>query len=126
MVRALILMSTFALSSSLVEAQTPSSITLLAGPNPANLGATVTLTASVTAGATRKVTFYDGVTVLGTSMIASGQAMLPTIMLPADARSLHAHYLGELSCRRTVDGNVASGLRGVAISALGSFFSISN
>ncbi len=75
--------------------QTPTSTTLLTSPNPANLGQPVTLTATVTAGATGNVTFYDGTTVLGISPISGIQATLTTVLLPSGARSLHAHYAGD-------------------------------
>ena len=45
-------------------ALTPSSVTLTASPNPSSYGQAVTLTAAVTPGATGKVTYYDGVTIL--------------------------------------------------------------
>ncbi len=75
--------------------QTATSTTLLSSPNPANLGQPVTLTATVTAGATGNVAFYDGTTVLGISPISGIQATLTTVLLPSGARSLHAHYAGD-------------------------------
>jgi hypothetical protein len=45
--------------------QTASSTSLMASPSPSNYGQPVTLTATATSGATGKVTFYDGVTILG-------------------------------------------------------------
>ena len=79
------------------EAQSASSVTLSATPNPSNLGQAVTLTATVTTGATGKVTFYDGSTILGTSTIAGTQATLVTELLPVGSRSLRAFYLGDLN-----------------------------
>ncbi len=56
-------------------ALTSSTTTLGASPNPAVFGAAVTLTATVSpSAATGKVTFYDGVTVLGVATLSSGQA----------------------------------------------------
>ena len=75
--------------------QIPSSVSLTASPNPANYGQAVTLTATVTAGATGKVTFYDGVTILGVAPISGNQATLTTIMLPSGKRSLRAYYRGQ-------------------------------
>jgi hypothetical protein len=46
------------------SAQTASSVSLTSSSNPANYGQIVTLTAAETSGATGKVTFYDGTTVL--------------------------------------------------------------
>jgi uncharacterized repeat protein (TIGR01451 family) len=53
------------------------------------------LTANVTSGATGKVTFYDGVTILGVGAVSNGQATLSTVMLASGKRSLHAHYSGD-------------------------------
>jgi hypothetical protein len=87
------------LSASLLAAfayaQSPSSITLTPGANPSNYGQVLTLTAMVPSGATGKVTFYDGVSVLGTSSVNSGQADLTTVLLPSGVRQLHAHYSGD-------------------------------
>src|ERR1035438_4433314 len=74
---------------------TPSSVTLTASPNPANYGQAVTLSATVTAGATGAVTFYDGVTVLGVGTISGAQATLTTVMLPSGIRQLRAYYGGD-------------------------------
>jgi hypothetical protein len=72
-----------------------SSTSLTASPGAAVLGHAVTLTATVTSGATGKVTFYDGVTVLGVATLAGAQAALVTYLLPSGARSLHAEYDGD-------------------------------
>jgi len=58
------------------EAQTASSVSLVPSANPSTLGQQVTLTAAVTSGATGKVTFYDGTTVLGTSILSGSQDAL--------------------------------------------------
>jgi len=55
----------------------------------------VTLVATVTSGATGKVTFYDGTTVQGVSAVSAGSASLSTIVLPSGNNSLHAHYSGD-------------------------------
>ena len=75
--------------------QTPSSISITASPNPANYGQPVTITATVTSGATGKVTYYDGTTVLGIATVSADQASLTTTMLAAGARSLRAYYSGD-------------------------------
>jgi uncharacterized repeat protein (TIGR01451 family) len=72
----------------------PASVSLTASPDPVNYGRAVTLTATVTAGATGKVTFYDGATILGVAPVSAGQATLKTIMLPSGKRSLRAYYQG--------------------------------
>ena len=74
---------------------TASSITLNASVNPVTYGQPVTLTATVTSGATGKVTFYDGVTVLGIAPISGTQAAFTTRMLSSGTRSLWAHYSGD-------------------------------
>ena len=63
-------------------------------PNPVGYGQPVLLTATVTAGATGKVTFYDGTTVLGVAALTGTQATLTTVLLPSGTRSLHARLLG--------------------------------
>ena len=78
----------------LLHAQT--TVTLSTLPNPAKVGAPVMLTASVTPStATGRVTFYDGVTVLGTKPLALGAASFSTILLPAGNRKLRAYYGGD-------------------------------
>jgi hypothetical protein len=74
----------------LALAQTPSSTSLIASPNPSNYRQAVSLTATVTSGATGKVTFYDGVTILGVGTISGGQASISTVMLPSGNRRLRA------------------------------------
>jgi len=73
----------------------PSTVSLTASPNTSNYGQPVSLTATVTAGASGKVTFYDGVTMLGVSAVTNGQAKWSTVMLASGKRSLHAHYSGD-------------------------------
>jgi hypothetical protein len=79
----------------LLPAQTPSGITLAASPNPSVYGRPVTLTATVTSGATGKVTFYDSVTILGVVALSGAKASLTTVMLPAGNRKLRAYYQGD-------------------------------
>src|ERR1039457_161604 len=83
-----------AILPAIVFGLTPSSVTFTASPNPANYGQAVTLSATVTAGATGAVTFYDGVTVLGVGTISGAQATLTTVMLPSGTRQLRAYYGG--------------------------------
>ena len=72
------------------------SVLLTSSGSPSTLGAGITLTAALTpAGATGKVTFYDGSTVLGISAISSGQAQVETVMLGAGTHKLSAHYSGD-------------------------------
>lgn len=68
---------------------------LQSSANPSTLGQVVTLTAVVTPPeATGKVTFYDGVALLGTSTLANGSATLSTVLLSAGNHALRAYYGG--------------------------------
>jgi hypothetical protein len=75
-----------------------SATTLVAGPNPAGRGQTVTLTAGVTGGGaspTGTVTFYDGATVLGPGALdASGHVTYTTATLTLGTHALTAVYAG--------------------------------
>ena len=71
-------------------------VTLQASPDSSIIGRPVIISATVTpAAATGRVTFYDGVTVLGVGTLAGGQATLTTYLLPAGTRSLRAYYSGD-------------------------------
>ena len=73
-----------------------SSVALMSSANPSTYGQSVTLTATVSPStATGTVTFYNGVTVLETEPIASGQAALKTVMLPSGTLSILARYNGD-------------------------------
>jgi hypothetical protein len=76
-------------------AEIASSISLNSFPNPSNYGQFATLTATVTSGATGRVTFYDGTAVLGVGAVSAGSASISTTLLPPGARSLRAHYWGD-------------------------------
>jgi hypothetical protein len=70
---------------------------LAASPNPASFGSVVTLTATVTATsgtATGNVTFFDGVTNLGTSPLVGNQASIATSSLSIGTHTLTANYGG--------------------------------
>jgi hypothetical protein len=75
-----------------------SATTLVAGPNPAGMGQTVTLTAGVTGGGaspTGAVTFYDGATALGAGALdASGHVTYTTATLTLGTHALTAAYAG--------------------------------
>lgn len=75
-----------------------SSVALSTNRNPNVYGAPITLTAIVSPpSATGKVTFYDGVVVLGIASVVSGSATLTTVTIPSGPRSLKAHYSGDSS-----------------------------
>src|SRR6185369_8608983 len=80
----------------MLSAQT--AVTLSLTPTPFTFGAPVILNAAVTpASATGRVTFYDGVTVLGSRSLTAGAASLSTILLPAGSHKLRAYYAGDAS-----------------------------
>jgi large repetitive protein len=100
------------------------SLTLTSSANPVTYGHAVTLTAAVmpaTAGG--KVTFYDGVKVLGTSPVAGGVATLTSALLASGSHSLTAYFNGEpiygasgaAAVAETVNPVAASGFQTVAI-----------
>jgi hypothetical protein len=65
-------------------AQTPSSTSVVASPNPGVIGQQVTLTATVTTGAflaQGQVQFFDGATSLGTGFVGGGLAFITTSSL---------------------------------------------
>jgi hypothetical protein len=79
---------------------TPTTTLLASSANPSVFGATVTLTAAVTANppATGNVTFYDAANILGIGTLnGSGVATLNTIMIQAGNRNLRATYSGDAS-----------------------------
>jgi hypothetical protein len=79
----------------LLPAQTK--VTLSVSPNSSILGAAVVLTTTVTPpNATGRVTFYDGVTILGSKPLSFGTAAsLSTSLLPAGSHKLKAYYAGD-------------------------------
>ena len=69
---------------------------LVADPNPATLGQSVQLTATVTAaGGTGTVTFMDGAATLGNGPLSGGTTTLSTSALSAGSHSLTAVYAGD-------------------------------
>jgi large repetitive protein len=75
-----------------------STTTLSVTPNPAAVGTTVTLTASVTgtaAAPTGTVTFLSGTTPLGTATLKNGAATFTTSTLTVGTYSISANYSGD-------------------------------
>ncbi len=102
----------------LLAAQT--TVTLTTSPNPSKFGAPVVLTATVTpATASGNVTFYDGVTVLGTKSLVAGVAQISTIALPSGRRMLKAYYAGVTSIivAQTVQAQPSTGFSATRLSA---------
>ena len=84
--------------SDTVTVQTnPTTLALSAGPNPATPGATVTLTATLSATSVsgESVTFKNGATTLGTGPLTNGVATFTTSTLPTAVDNLTAVYAGD-------------------------------
>jgi sugar lactone lactonase YvrE len=74
------------------------SLALLATPNPAVVGASVTLTVAATAVTgvpTGTVTFYDGTAAIGSANLAAGAASFSTTQLSVGTHNLTAKYAGD-------------------------------
>jgi hypothetical protein len=96
-----------------------SSVALLTSTASSMLGEPVTLTARITpAIATGKVTFRDGSTVLGTSVIVGSEATLVTSMLPPGARSLRAAINGDADVPPAVSPAVVHTVQATATDTL--------
>jgi len=74
----------------------PTSMTLVANPNPACVGDQVTLIATVTpSSATGTVSFYDGVTLIGDATLVAGVAILYINDFALGTHALTAQYPGD-------------------------------
>jgi hypothetical protein len=82
----------------------PSTTTLVAGPSSPQYGDPVTLTATVTSGATGTVSFYDGSVLLGTGTVSNGVATLTTTTLVAGAHTITAVYNGDATYASSQSG----------------------
>lgn len=77
---------------------TNASLALTVTPRPATYGQAVTVTVMVSpTTATGPVTFYDGVTPIGSAPLAGGQASITTTLLTPGNHSIVARYPGDLS-----------------------------
>lgn len=98
--------------------------TLIGSPNPATVGQTVTLSATVaevggSSVPTGTVTFYDGTTSLGTGTLSSGIATYSTSSLAVGTHSITATYGGDTSNTTSTSSAVT-----VTITAISTDFSI--
>jgi trimeric autotransporter adhesin len=82
----------------------PSSTMLMASPSSSQYGDPVTLTATVTSGATGNVNFYDGSILLGTGTVSNGIATLTTTTLNAGTHSVTATYNGDATYASSQSG----------------------
>jgi hypothetical protein len=82
---------------SLINLQS-TAVALSSSTNPSTFGAVVTLTATVTnSGPTGRVTFFDGVNILGSKPVSTDVASISTILLPAGNRKLTAYYRDDVN-----------------------------
>jgi len=84
----------------------PSTTMLVASPSSTQYGDPVTLTATVTAGVTGTVNFYDGSVLLGTGTVSGGIATLTTTTLVAGAHTVTAVYNGDATYASSQSGPV--------------------
>ena len=82
----------------------PSTTTLVASPAATQYGDPVTLTATVTSGATGTVSFYDGSVLLGTGTVSNGVATLTTTTLVAGTHTVTAVYNGDATYASSQSG----------------------
>ena len=71
------------------------SIKLVASPNSAFVGQTITFSASVPTDATGSVVFFDGPTMLGSATVTMGGANFSTTALAAGTHTIIANYSGD-------------------------------
>jgi hypothetical protein len=92
--------------SSFAKSQS-ASLSLTASPNPAQLGQSISLTA--TANSTGKVTYYDGTVVLGTAPLISGTSVFKASGLGPGVHAFKAIYPGGVSNPASVTVNAKPG-----------------
>ena len=79
-------------------AQVKPTVTVGASPDPAQVGQTVTLTATISGTtATGTVTFKDGAQALGTATVSNGIAVFSASSLAAGNHSITAVYSGDIN-----------------------------
>jgi hypothetical protein len=81
-----------------------STTALVAGPASTQYGDPVTLTATVTSGATGTVSFYDGSVLLGTGTVSNGVATLTTTAFVAGSHTITAVYNGDATYASSQSG----------------------
>jgi hypothetical protein len=91
-------------SGTLTVTTSPSTTTLVASPSSTQYGDPVTLTATVTFGATGTVSFYDGSVLLGTGQVTNGIATLTTTTLAAGTHTITAVYNGDATYASSQSG----------------------
>lgn len=87
-----------ALTQTVVEDRLATTTTLTSSGNPSSHGAAVTLTATVSGGATGSVAFYNNSTFLGTAVLnGSSQATLTSTSLAVGWNAITARYQGAVT-----------------------------
>ncbi len=81
-----------------------STTTLATSPNSSQYGDPVTLTATVTSGATGTASFYDGSVYLGQGTVTGGVATLSTTTLNAGTHTITATYNGDATYASSMSG----------------------
>ena len=81
-----------------------STTTLATSPNSSQYGDPVTLTATVTSGATGTASFYDGSVFLGQSAVTGGVATLSTTTLNVGTHTITATYNGDATYASSMSG----------------------
>lgn len=96
-----------------------SNTVLTASPSSVNQGQSVTLTATVTPGTsgtpTGSVTFYYGVTLLGTSPLSNGTASLTTTSLGSGTDVLTAQYSGDSNFNGSLSPEIIENVSGPTV-----------
>ena len=81
------------LSAAAAQGFSQTTVTLAVSADSSNLGAPLTLTATIANSAgSGKVTFFDGVSIIGIKPVSAGVATLSTALLSAGTHSLTAYY----------------------------------
>ena len=83
---------------------TPSTVALATSPNSSHYGDPVTLTATVTSGATGTASFYDGSVFLGQGTVTAGVATLSMTTLKVGVHTITATYNGDATYASSMSG----------------------
>jgi hypothetical protein len=102
----------------LLPAAISAQVSLQCSPNPSVMSAPVNLQATVPSGATGWVTFYDGVSILGSKQVGSNAASLTTSLLASGVHALHVHYSGDQSHAAANSATVSQTITALATNVL--------
>ncbi len=107
-------------TSVIYEVLSPSTTTLTSSVNPSGFGSSTTLTATISpSSATGSVTFYDGVSSLGSATLSQGSGTLSVSSFTTGTHSLSAVYAGNViyatSTSSTLTQTVGSGTTALSL-----------